>query len=106
MIQSHHYTACMSTSTWHLTSTVCCLNDLGVGGRIVCLDVRVDGLLHHGSLELGLGQLAPDSRLVATLGKLVGTVQVTNMVDQNLSIKPGKLIMMSVQSHAGKLKNG
>ena len=78
---------CTCTVAWHLTSTVGRLNDLGVGGRIVCLDVGVYGLLHHGSLELGLGQLAPNSRLVATLGKLIGTVQVTNMVDKNLSNK-------------------
>ena len=32
-----------------LTSIVGSLDDLRIGGRIVSLDVRVDGLLHHGS---------------------------------------------------------
>ena len=68
----------------YLTSIVGSLDDFSVGGRIISLDVRVDGLLHHRGLELGLGQLTPDSWLVATLGKLIGTVQVTNMVDEHL----------------------
>ena len=67
-----------------LTGTVCCLNDLGVGGGVVCLDVGVDGFLDHGRFELSLSQLAPHRRLVATLRKLISTVQVADVVDQNL----------------------
>ena len=68
-----------------LTGIVGSLDDLSVGGGIVGLDVRIDGLLDHGRLQLSLGQLAPNGRLVATLGKFIGTVQVTHVVDQNLS---------------------
>lgn len=67
-----------------LTSIIGCLDDFSVSGGIISLDVGVDGLLHHGSLKLGLGQLAPHGWLVATLGKFIGTVQVTHMIDQNL----------------------
>eukprot|EP00128_Syssomonas_multiformis_P005980 Colp12_sorted_trinity150504_noHs@23513 len=58
-----------------VTLTVSRSNHLLVGGRVISLDVAVDGLLDHGRLELGTGEKAPDLALVAALGKLVGTVQ-------------------------------
>ena len=79
--QKSIYADCSCT---HLTSIVGSLDDLSVGGRIISLDVRVDGLLHHGGFQLSLGQLAPHGWLVATLGKFISTVQVTNMVDEHL----------------------
>ncbi len=69
---------------WPLTLGIGCLNDLCVGGRVVCLDVGVNGLLHHHALQLGLGQQAPHRRLVAPLGKLVGSVQVSDVCDEDL----------------------
>ena len=46
--------------------------------------VGVDGLLHHALVQLGVRQLAPHGRVVAPLRKLVRSVQVVQIVDQNL----------------------
>lgn len=70
-----------------LTSIVGSLDDFGVSGWVISLDVRVNGLLYHRSFQLSLGQLTPDSRLVAALGEFIGTVQVTNVIDENLRVK-------------------
>ena len=59
-------------------------DNLAKVGRVGGLDVRVDGLLDHAVLELGLGELGPDLGLVAALGKLVGTVDRANVVEENL----------------------
>lgn len=67
-----------------LTALVCGLHHLHVGRGVVGFDVGVDGLLNQTLLQLGFGQLAPHSRLVAALGKLVRPVQVTNVLDQDL----------------------
>lgn len=66
------------------TACVGSLDNLHVGRRIVCFDVGVNGFLHHPFLELSFGQLAPHGRLIATLSKLIGSVQVPNVLDQNL----------------------
>lgn len=67
-----------------LTTLSCSLSHLHVGGRVVGLDVGVDGLFDQTFLQLGLGQLTPHWRLVAALGELVSSVQVTNVLDQDL----------------------
>ena len=60
------------------------LSHLHVRRGVVSLDVRVDGFLHQTLLKLGLRQLTPHRRLVAALRKLIGSVQVTNVLNENL----------------------
>ena len=67
-----------------LTALGCSLAHLHVGRGVISLDVGVDGLLHQTLLELSLGQLAPHWRLIAALSKLIGPVQVPNVLNQNL----------------------
>ena len=69
-----------------LTSLIGSLDDLGVGGGVIGLDVGVDGLLHEVGTQLGLRQEAPHRWLVATFCKLIGAVQVVYMHDQHLQL--------------------
>lgn len=71
----------------YLTALGCSLSHLHVGGGVVSLDVGVDGLLDQTFLELSLRQLTPHWRLVAALGKLISSVQVTDVLDQDLEPK-------------------
>jgi len=79
-----HICSHVSTGGALLTALVGGLHHLHVGGGVVGLDVGVDGLLDQALLELCLGQLAPHGRLVAALRKLVGAVQVADVLDQHL----------------------
>ena len=51
---------------------------------VVGLNVRVDRFFHHGLVELGASQLTPNGRVIASLSKLVGPVQVADIVNQHL----------------------
>lgn len=55
-----------------------------VSRGVVGLDVGVDGFFDEALLELGFGQLTPHWRLVAAFCKLIGSVQVTDVLDENL----------------------
>lgn len=68
------------TQTWFVWS----LHHFHVWAGIVSFDVGVDCLLHHTSVQLCTGELWPYTGFVATFGKLVSTVQVVDMLDQNL----------------------
>lgn len=61
-----------------------CLSHFHVSRGVVGLDVGVDGFFDEALLELGFGQLTPHWRLVAALSKLIGSVQVTDVLDENL----------------------
>ena len=72
-----------------LTAPAGWLNNFQVRGRVVPSDIGVDGFLHQIFLELGLGQLTPHSRLIASLRKLICPVQVSNVLDQDLGVMRG-----------------
>ena len=67
------------------TTLVGGLYHLHVGRGVVSLDVGVDSLLDQALLQLSLGQLAPHSWLVAALGKLIGSIQIPNVLNENLA---------------------
>lgn len=58
-----------------------------MGRRVLSSDKGVNGFLHQVFLELGPGQLTPHSRLIALLCKLIGSVQVSNVLNQDLGTK-------------------
>lgn len=67
-----------------LTAPAGCLDDLQVRGRVISSDVGVDGFLYQAFLQLGMGQLTPYSRLIASLRKFISSVQVSNVLNQDL----------------------
>lgn len=68
----------------HLTALGCSLSHLHVSRGVICLDVRVNGFFDQALLKLGLCQLTPHWWLIAALSKLISSVQVTNVFNQNL----------------------
>lgn len=68
----------------NLTALGCSLSHLHVGRGVIRLDVRVNGFFDQALLELGLCQLTPHWWLIATLSKLISSVQVTDVLNQNL----------------------
>ena len=79
VVRRHKSTTLGEPTTHEPTSTVSGVYDLHVGGWVVRLDVRVDGLLDHVLPQLRLGQERPDGRLVAAFRKLVRAVQVADV---------------------------
>lgn len=69
---------------FHLTALGCSLSHLHVSRRVICLNVRVNGFFDQALLKLGLCQLTPHWWLIAALSKLISSVQVTNVLNQNL----------------------
>ena len=53
-------------------------------GWVICFDVGVDGFLDKSLVELCSGQLAPYSRVVTALCKLVGPIQIVHIINENL----------------------
>ena len=74
-----------------LTTIVSSLNHFSEGGRIISLDVRVNGLLHHPLVKLYLSQQTPHCRLIAALSKFISLVQVVDITNQNLLRRAGML---------------
>lgn len=74
-----------------LTALGSSLSHLHVSGRVIGLDVGVDGFFHHPFLKLGLCQLTPHRGLIAALGKFIRSVQVPDVLNQNLEAKKVQL---------------
>ena len=80
------------------TSLSTLLHHIKVRSRIVSLDERVDRLLHESLLQLSFSKSSPHFRLVAPdtthqahfskvislLGELIGSVEVSDVVDENV----------------------
>mmetsp|Transcript_102832 Transcript_102832/g.290759 ORF Transcript_102832/g.290759 Transcript_102832/m.290759 type:complete len:976 (+) Transcript_102832:1169-4096(+) len=60
------------------------LDDLHVVGRVLGLEVRLDGLGHRAVLELGLAELVPNRALIATCGELLRPLNVVDVGEQRL----------------------
>lgn len=79
------YCSHLSTNTTgNLTTLSCSLSHLHVSRGVISLDVRVDGFFDKALLKLGLCQLTPHWWLIAALSKLISSVQVTDVLNQNL----------------------
>lgn len=74
----------LSQRSFVLTTLAGNINNLHVLRWIVCFYVRVNGLLHHSMAQLRSSQLAPNGRLITLLGKLICTIQVVDVVNQDL----------------------
>lgn len=67
-----------------LTVLAGCVHHLHVRRGVNSFDVGVNGLLDQVSLQLSSAQLAPHRRLITALCKLVGTIQVPDVFNQDL----------------------
>ena len=86
-----------SCATDHLTALGCSLSHFHVSRRVVSLNVRVNCFFYQTLLKLGLCQLTPHWRLIAALGELISSVQVTNVFNQNLEKRRDQQLITGIQ---------
>lgn len=78
----------------NLTALGCSLSHLHVSRGVISLDIRVNGFFDQAFVKLGLCQLTPHWWLIAALSKLISSVQVTDVLNQNLNKRDNILIML------------
>jgi hypothetical protein len=64
-----------------------CFHNVNVSRWIIGLDKWINGFLHKTLLQLSLGQLAPHSRLIASFSKFICSIQIIDIINQDLQIE-------------------
>lgn len=70
-----------------LTAFASNIDHFHVLGRVISLNVWINSLLDHSLAQLSSSQLAPDGWLITLLRKLICTIQIVDVINQNLSHK-------------------
>lgn len=80
----HHF---RSKNKKFLTSFAAFLRHFHVCRWIVGLDERINGFFDHTIAQLGFGQLRPNAGLVTTFGEFVRSIQISDLIDENLKTR-------------------